>query len=225
VAQTVLITGGSRGIGRELAQQADMRGDRVIATMRQPEQAEPLPETIRVYPLEVTKADANEALARALEGTAIDLLVCNAGVFPGRGGLREARCTELDWFAGFMTNVAGPYFAVRALFPNLRLSRRPRVAFMSSAMGSSEKAAGGSYIYRASKAAAVNLACNLAVELAPLGIAVGVFHPGWVRTDMGTGAAPVDINHSATGLLERFDALNLETTGVFEDYLGNPIPF
>jgi NAD(P)-dependent dehydrogenase (short-subunit alcohol dehydrogenase family) len=52
-------------------------------------------------------------------------------------------------------------------------------------MGSSERAPGGSYIYRASKAAATNLGRNLATDLAPRGIAVGIYHPGWVRTDMG----------------------------------------
>lgn len=223
--QTILITGTSRGLGRELALQAQKRGDRVIATMRAPLRAPPLPDGIEVHQLEVTKADATAELAATLKDVPIDLLVCNAGVFPGRGGLREAKCTELDWFAGLMTNVAGPYFAVRALFPNLCLSRRPRVAVISSAMASNENAAGGSYIFRASKAGAVNLARNLSVELAPFGIAVGAYHPGWIRTDMGTGAAPVDLNHSATGLLERFQALNVETSGLFEDYLGNPIPF
>ncbi|WP_111431540.1 SDR family oxidoreductase [Rhodobacteraceae bacterium DSL-40] len=223
--QTILITGTSRGLGRELAIQAQQRGDRVIATMRAPHASPALPPEIEVLPLEVTKTDAHAELARQMEGVAIDLLVCSAGVFPGRGGLREAQCTELDWFIGLMTNVAGPYFAVRALLPNLRLAGRAKVAIISSAMGSSENAAGGSYIYRASKAGAVNLARNLAVELAPLGIAVGAYHPGWVRTDMGTGAAPVDLNHSATGLLERFAELSSETSGIFEDYLGNPIPF
>jgi NAD(P)-dependent dehydrogenase (short-subunit alcohol dehydrogenase family) len=225
VPQTLLITGTNRGLGRELALQANKRGERVIATMRTPERASSLPPSIEVHRLEVTKAEAAAALARDLEGVPIDLLVCNAGVFPGRGGLREAKCTELDWFAGLMTNVAGPYFVVRALLPNLRLSRQPRIAIIASAMGSSQNAAGGSYIYRTSKAGAVNLARNLSVELAPSGIAVGAYHPGWVRTDMGTGAAPVDLNHSATGLLERFAALNPATSGVFEDYLGNPIPF
>lgn len=223
--QTILITGASRGIGREMAIQARMRGDRVIATLRQPGRASSLPEGIEVHPLEVTRIEQHEALARALDGIPIDLVVCNAGVFPGRGGLREANCSELDWFAGMMTNVAGPYFTVRSLFPNLRLSGRPRVALIASDMGSNENAAGGSYIYRASKAAAINLGRNLSVELAGSGIAVGIYHPGWVRTDMGTSAAPVDLNHSAAGLLERFAALTMETTGIFEDYLGNPVPF
>ncbi|WP_424934155.1 SDR family oxidoreductase [Amaricoccus macauensis] len=225
MSQTILITGAGRGLGRELALQSHARGDRVLATMRAPERAADLPPEIEIYRLEVTKSESTAALASELKGEAVDLLVCNAGVFPGRGGLREANCSELDWFAGLMTNVAGPYFTVRDLLPNLQLSQHPRVAIIASVMGSNQNAAGGSYIYRASKAAAINLARNLAVELAPLGIAVGAYHPGWVRTDMGTEAAPVDVNHSATGLLERFAELSVETTGAFEDYLGNPVAF
>lgn len=223
--ETVLITGASRGIGRELSLQAAQRGYHVIAAMREPKRAEPLPDEISVIRLEVTKSASIDQVAQLLDGTPLDLLVCNAGVFPGRGGLREAKCSELDWFAGLMTNVAGPYFAVRALFPNLRMARQPRVAIIASSMGSSQNAGGGSYIYRASKAGAINLARNLSVELAPFGIAVGAYDPGWVPTDMGTEAAIVDLNHSVTGLLERFAALSVSNTGVFEDYLGNSIPF
>jgi NAD(P)-dependent dehydrogenase (short-subunit alcohol dehydrogenase family) len=75
-------------------------------------------------------------------------------------------------------------------------------------MGSSDRAAnGGSYIYRASKAAATNLGRNLATDLAPRGIAVGIYHPGWVRTDMGGTGADISLEESVAGLMARFDAL------------------
>jgi aspartate kinase len=66
-------------------------------------------------------------------------------------------------------------------------------------MGSSERARGGSYIYRASKAAATNLGRNLATDLAPRGIAVGIYHPGWVRTDMGGSSADISLDESVVG--------------------------
>ena len=92
-------------------------------------------------------------------------------------------------------------------------------------MASDARAPGGSYAYRASKAAALNLGRNLAVDLAPEGIALGIYHPGWVRTDMGGGEADIDVSEARDGLIARFDALTLDTTGCFEGWDGNPIPF
>jgi NAD(P)-dependent dehydrogenase (short-subunit alcohol dehydrogenase family) len=92
-------------------------------------------------------------------------------------------------------------------------------------MGSSDRANGGSYIYRASKAAATNLGRNLATDLAPRGIAVGIYHPGWVRTDMGGSAADISLDESVSGLMARFDDLSLETTGAFLTWDGRPHPF
>ena len=60
---------------------------------------------------------------------------------------------------------------------------------------------------------------------APDGIAIGIYHPGWVVTDMGGSSADIDIATSAKGLAARFDALTLATTGCFEDYAGRAIPF
>ena len=80
-------------------------------------------------------------------------------------------------------------------------------------------------IYRASKAAATNLARSLAIELAPRKIAVGAYHPGWVRTDMGGPSADVSPQESAAGLLARFDKLSITNTGIYESYRGEKLPF
>ncbi|MCW8842366.1 MAG: short-chain dehydrogenase, partial [Rhodobacteraceae bacterium] len=79
--------------------------------------------------------------------------------------------------------------------------------------------------YRASKAAALNLGRNLAVDLEHIRIAVGIYHPGWVRTDMGGAAADIDADESANGLMARFDDLSLKETGCFLSYDGTPIAF
>ena len=92
-------------------------------------------------------------------------------------------------------------------------------------MASDTKAPGGSYIYRASKTAALNLGRNLATYLRKDGIAVGIYHPGWVKTDMGGTGADIGTAEAASGLIARFDALSLETTGCFETWDGRAHPF
>ena len=84
---------------------------------------------------------------------------------------------------------------------------------------------GGSYAYRASKAAMLNLGRNLAADLLGDGIAVGIYHPGWVMTDMGCPGATLPHGRSVAGLVARFAALSPATSGVFEDWEGKAIPF
>jgi NAD(P)-dependent dehydrogenase (short-subunit alcohol dehydrogenase family) len=152
-------------------------------------------------------------------------LICNAGMLRGRGQPEDSAYTRDAWLDQLMTNVAGVFFTVRALLPALARGTAPRVAVISSRMGSSALAPGGTYAYRASKAGAVNLARNLAMDLRPRGVAVGAYHPGWVRTDMGGASADLDAAESAAGLVARIDALSLATTGVFEDHRGEPIAY
>ena len=84
---------------------------------------------------------------------------------------------------------------------------------------------GGSYIYRASKAAALNLGRNLAADLRSDGIAVGIYHPGWVQTDMGGSSADITVDQAAEGLINRFEDLSVETTGCFETWDGKAHPY
>ena len=87
-------------------------------------------------------------------------------------------------------------------------------------MGSSTLAAGNALIYRASKAAALNLGLNVATALKEDGIAVGIYHPGWVRTDMGGASAAIGMEEAAQGLVQRFANLSLAKTGCFETWDG-----
>lgn len=220
---TTFIVGASRGIGREMVRQAKARGDRVIASVRTGAAAVELePMVDKVVTFDVTDEDMMRAAAGSLGP--VDLLVCNAGVYRGRGAM-DAPDSGLDaWSDVLLTNVAGPFMAVRAFLGNV-VEARGKIAIISSKMGSSAGAPGNGYLYRASKAAATNVACNLAAELKPKGVAVGSYHPGWVRTDMGGDAADISAQESASGLLARFDVLSMATTGVFEDYAGEAIPF
>lgn len=225
---TVLITGAARGIGLALAQIHATQGDGVIATARNPA-APQLAQLSTSYPnlatafLDVTEEVSIAGLAANLAGQPLDLLICNAGIIGTRDGL--GGYTNKLWAEVLATNVTGVFQTVQALLPNLERARTAKIAIISSSMGSSARPGGAYYAYRASKAAASNIAANLAVDLKSKGIAVGAYHPGWVRTDMGGPNATLDVMTSARGLASRIDKLSLATTGVFEDYQGTPIPY
>ncbi|MFC7705674.1 SDR family NAD(P)-dependent oxidoreductase [Plastorhodobacter daqingensis] len=216
---TILITGAGRGIGRALLEAYRNAGAEVIGTCRG---TPPAPG--RWIRLDVRAEADHAAMAAELAGQPIDLLVCNAGIFPQAGRSLDQPHDAAAWQDAFATNVTGVFQTVQALLPNLR--RGPgRIAIIGSAMGSHSRAPGGSYLYRATKAAVLNLGRNLAHDLRPEGIAVGVYHPGWVRTDMGGAGAEIDPERSAQGLAARFADLDLATSGCFRSHDGPDIPF
>lgn len=218
--RTILVTGANRGIGAAMVRLALARGDAAVGTARSPAgRAAVAALGAESLLCDVTDEASVAAAAAAFGERGLDLLVCNAGRYIGRGGLEDPAYDADSLREEFMTNVAGPFFTVRAFLPALERADG-KVAIVSSQMGRSTLVDGRAYGYRASKAAATNLAMNLAVELAPRGVAVGAWHPGWVRTDMGGRDADVSVEDSAAGLLARFDALTLARTGLFENWRG-----
>ena len=211
-----LITGANRGIGAALSFELASRGCDVIGTARSGDGLETL---------DVTDPASVAALAERLDGVALEALVCNAGVYLDKGQPLEGGYPAAMWAESFAANVTGVFLTVQALLPHLRRGATPRIMIISSQMASHTSAPGGSYIYRASKAAALNLGRNLAVDLKPEGIAVGIYHPGWVQTDMGGTAAEITPAEAATGLADRLQALSLETTGCFETWDGRAHPY
>ncbi|QFT80177.1 C-factor [Roseovarius sp. THAF27] len=212
----VVITGANRGIGAALAKGYAARGDDVTGTSRDPE-AE--------YTLDVTDPASHRAFAARLDGAPVDLLICNAGVYLDKGETLPDGYPAKMWADSFAANVTGVFLTVQTLLPCLQAAQAGRIAIISSQMASHERAPGGSYIYRASKAAALNLGRNLSKDLAPLGLAVGIYHPGWVRTDMGGDSADISVDEAAAGLIDRFDALDTDSTGCFKTWDGQDHPF
>jgi NAD(P)-dependent dehydrogenase (short-subunit alcohol dehydrogenase family) len=207
----VVITGASRGIGAGLADLYRETGHRVTGTGRS---------VVSDIQLDVTIPSDHIAMADALADQPVDLLVCNAGVLFDRKETLDDGYNPEMWAAMFAANVTGVFLSVQAMLPMLRMSPKPKIAIISSQLASTTHAGGGQYIYRASKAAALNLGRNLATDLRDEGIAVGVYHPGWVQTDMGGDGADISVDASVQGLAMRFNALNIETTGCFETWDG-----
>lgn len=213
---TILITGANRGIGRGLAEHYRAAGEGVIATSR---------DGATGMALDVTDPASIRAMATSLNGAPLDTLICNAGVFIDRHEQTATGYAPDLWAKTFAANVTGVFLSIQALLPNLQATPAPKIAIISSQMGSSLKAGGNGLIYRASKSAALNLGRNLAMDLKPQGIAVGIYHPGWVRTDMGGDAAAISVDESVAGLSARIAELSLDVTGVFLNWDGSAQDF
>jgi len=208
----IVITGANRGIGKTLADSYRAAGHRVTGTARQP--------SGDLNALDVTDPTAHHAMAQQIGDQPVDLLICNAGVYPDKHETLEDGYPASMWAQAFATNVTGVFLSIQTLLPRIKAAKAGKIAVISSQMASDTLAPGGSYIYRASKAAALNLGRNLSVDLAPEGIAVGIYHPGWVRTDMGGDAAAISVEEAAGGLIARFAELDLASTGCFRTYDG-----
>ena len=211
----VVITGANRGIGAALAHAYKARGDFLLGTAR---------DASADICLDVANPSDFGALSDALGDAPLDLLICNAGVYLDKGQALETGYDADLWAQSFAVNVTGVFLTVQTVLANLRAAKG-KVAIISSQMASHTHAPGGSYIYRASKAAVLSVGRNLAADLKPDGIAVGIYHPGWVRTDMGGSTADIGVEEATAGLLARFDALSLETTGCFETWDGRAHPY
>lgn len=221
----VIVTGASRGIGLELVRQYLSRGDRVTAAARDAsaaslaELAKSHADRLTVRALDVKTQSSIDAFASALGDASVDILVNNAAIAGHRGALESFAMDEaLEVFA---TNAIGPVLLTRALRKNLRRGTDPRVAHITSGMGSiSENTSGGWYAYRMSKAALNMASKNLALEFEHEGILSAVINPGWVKTDMGGQGAPTDVRDSAAGIIRVIDGLTAPRSGAFLDYRG-----
>ena len=209
---TWLVTGASRGIGLDLVRQVHARADDVIATCRTRTPELDAVGCRVVDGIDVGSDDVGAALLEELgDGQPVDVVVNNAGL--ARWDTLEtndvdAAREELE------VNALGPLRVTLALLP--RLVPGAKIALISSKAGSiGDGPSGRNYGYRMSKAALNMLGANLAADLAPRGIHVGVFHPGFVRTEMTQGGGNVDPPESAAGLIRQIDALDASRSGRF----------
>jgi NAD(P)-dependent dehydrogenase (short-subunit alcohol dehydrogenase family) len=225
---SVLITGANRGLGLEFAKQYASAGYRVFATARDPARATELEalaareRSVSVHALDVANAANVRALARALSGEAIDILLNNAGVM----GPKRQSFGQIDYDGMLETlriNTLAPLHMAEAFVEQVARSQRKLMVAVTSGMGSIDDSSGGSYAYRASKAALNMTYHNLALDLKARGIIAFVINPGWVQTEMGGAHAPTPVEASIAAMREVFDGMTLEQTGSFMNYRGGTL--
>ncbi|RXH57948.1 oxidoreductase [Granulicella sibirica] len=210
------ITGSSTGFGRDLAERALRRGDKVVATARKPEQiaelADEFPQTALVLPLDVTSAASieNAVVGAITKFGRVDVLVNNAG-YGLAGAIEEA--TEAEYMPVFETNVFGLIRLTRAVLPYLRAQKSGHVVNLSSIGGLIGSPGWG--FYNASKFAVEGFSEALAAELKPLGIAVTIIEPGPFRTDF-LGRSGVE----AEARIPDYDPTAGKTREYFHDQAG-----
>jgi NAD(P)-dependent dehydrogenase (short-subunit alcohol dehydrogenase family) len=224
---SVLITGAGRGLGLEFARQYAAEGWRIHACLRDPAKAGALKAIkgdLTIHRLDPCDETQVAALAKALGAEGIDLLVNNAGTYGPRDGAVE-KIPYDQWLEVFRLNSIAPLKLARAFLKPVAASRGRVMVFITSIMGSTTQASSGAYPYRMSKAALNMGVKSLAPEFAQRGITAVLFHPGWVRTDMGGAGATLDPTTSIAGMRKVIARLTPADNGRFLSYDGSELPW
>lgn len=186
--RTALVTGGTRGIGRGIAEVLCGAGARVVISGRDADRGEKAADQISTpdAPCAFRRADVRspQDLQAAAGYTrerfgSLDVLVHNAGVYPE---VPLEQMSEDDWDLVHTTNLKSAFFAVRACLPLLKQSPAGRIVFVSSITGPITGYPGLA-AYGASKAGMDGFMRTAAIEVAPFGITVNAVAPGSIRTE------------------------------------------
>ncbi len=232
MSDSVLITGGNRGIGLEFSRQYLEAGWQVYSTAREPGEAVELtslqseyPENLKIMKLDITNEDSVEAVGRTLERIErrLDLLLNNAGAYGSTSSFLELEVEDLREIID--VNCFGSFRLTQRLFPLVKAARG-NIVFITSLMGSiGDNRSGGSYPYRISKAALNMLGKNISEDFRADEVFTLLLHPGWVKTRMGGEDAKVDVETSVSGMREVISGLDREISGQFYGYDGQPRPW
>lgn len=239
-----LITGANKGIGFETARQLGKEGVTIIAAARNTEKGNHAVETLKKegIDIEFLKLDVDkEADIKAAvdyitsKYGKLDILVNNAGIqveSENWGTNNTADISEKALRETLDTNFFNVVKLTNALLPLIKKSEAGRIVNLSSILGSLTLHADPNspiyssklFAYDTSKTALNSYTIHLAAALADTKIKVNAAHPGWVKTDMGTDAAPMEITDGAKTSVA-LSLLNADgPTGKYI-HLGNELPW
>ena len=214
--KVAFITGGNKGIGFETARQLGKQGIKVVIGSRDLAKGKAAVEKLKadgvdaeVLHFDITKAADYKDAYRYFDKNygRLDILINNAGISREnfQGGNKTSVTSAEVLHETFDTNFFGAVQLTQTLLPLIRKSPAGRIVNLSSILGSLTLHADAqspiynakSFAYDASKSALNAFTMHLAHELRDTNIKVNSAHPGWVKTDMGTEAAPMDIADGA----------------------------
>lgn len=240
-AKTVLITGSNSGIGLEFAKQYAAKGWDVVTTHRRDTAPESLstlknayPDQVRIETMDVTNFDQIDSLATKLEGTAIDLLISNAGITGDFRNPAPQSFGTLDYeqWENFMRiNALGGLKVSEAFVEHVKASEDKTILSLSSLAGSfgfKGPNMPGAYWYKASKTALNMYMKMVADDLRKDGVIVTLISPGSVAVEkMGDFRMPgmIETNVSVSNMISVIEGLTIEDSGAFYHYDGSPQPF
>lgn len=216
VEKIAFITGGNKGLGLETARQLGKLGITVVIGARDAAKGKAAVEALKAEGIkaesvrfDVTRAADYREVYDYLDKKygRLDILINNAGVSKENflGGNQTSTTSAQVLHETFDTNFFGVIQLTQTLLPLIRKSPAGRIVNLSSILGSLALHAdpnspiynAKAFAYDASKAALNSFTIHLAHELKDTKIKVNSAHPGWVKTDMGTDAAPMEIPEGA----------------------------
>jgi len=195
----IVVTGASRGLGKELSKQLAKLGYYIVLTARNEKTGKKVMQEILEYSpkstllfhqLDVADEKSIDKFIKFIEKEKIpvDVLVNNAGIVESRNSTLETSKKEMQ--KSMDTNFYGPLLLSQKLVGLLNESGNGKIINVSSGMGSFSELLGGYAGYRISKMALNGLTAIMAKDLASKKVKVFSVCPGWVKTDMGGAAAP-----------------------------------
>jgi 3-oxoacyl-[acyl-carrier protein] reductase len=188
-----VITGGSRGIGRAVAERlADLGASIVVNYVSDRRAADEVVRSaqsrgVDAISVQADVSDLKEA-ARLIDNTiarfkSVDILICNAGIWEGAP---IDQMPEQTWDRTIEINLKGTWTVCRAAIPHMKTQRFGRIVMVSSTAGQRGEANYSNYA--ASKGGQIAFAKALSTELGPYGINVNAVAPGWVDTEMSSAS-------------------------------------
>lgn len=186
-----LVTGGNRGIGKQVSLDLAKLGVYVFVGCRNPDESQNLLQEIKLVgdgellSLDVSKEQSITNAYDTILGRVgrLDVLVNNAGVLIDRGSFFDTKLEDLQ--RTMSVNVFGPFRLIQIFLPLMEKHGYGRIVNVSSGMGQLSEMGSGYPAYRISKTAINSLTCMVYAEIKSKDIKINSVCPGWVKTDMG----------------------------------------